>query len=38
MGSFVNMVLGAGVAVAIVLVFWVLIGFIDQAQHQHQHR
>jgi hypothetical protein len=34
MGSFVNMVLGAGVAVAVVLVFWLLVGFIDDTQHR----
>jgi hypothetical protein len=33
MGSFLNMVLGAGAAVAIVLAFWLLVGFID-AQHR----
>jgi high-affinity Fe2+/Pb2+ permease len=32
-GSLVNMVLGAGVAVAIVLGFWLVAGFID-AQHR----
>jgi hypothetical protein len=34
MGSFVNMVLGAGVAVAVVLAFWFFVGFIDDTQRR----
>jgi hypothetical protein len=34
MGSFVNMVLGAGLAVAVVLTFWLVVGFIGDAQHR----
>jgi hypothetical protein len=34
MGSFVNMVLGAGLAVAVVLTFWLLAGFVGDAQHR----
>jgi hypothetical protein len=34
MGSFLNMVLGAGVAVAVVLGFWLVVGFIDDTQHR----
>jgi hypothetical protein len=34
MGSLVNMVLGAGVAVVVVLAFWLIVGFIDDAQHR----
>jgi hypothetical protein len=33
MGSLGNMVLGATVAVAVVLAFWVVVGYIDGA-HQ----
>jgi len=34
MGSFVNLLLGAGVAVAVVLAFWLLVGYIDDTQHR----
>jgi len=34
MGSFVNMLLGAGVAVIVVLAFWALVGYIDDTQHR----
>lgn len=40
MGSFVNMLLGAGIAIAIVLVFWLIVGFITDVQQRGdvQHR
>jgi hypothetical protein len=38
MSSLVNMLLGGGIAVAIVLVFWLLVGFIDDMQHHHARR
>jgi hypothetical protein len=34
MGSLVNMLLGAGVAVVVVLAFWLIVGFIDDTQHR----
>jgi hypothetical protein len=34
MGSLVNMVLGAGVAVVVVLAFWLILGYIDDTQHR----
>jgi hypothetical protein len=34
MGSLVNMVLGAGIAVVVVLAFWLLLGLIDSAQQR----
>ena len=34
MGSLVNMVLGAGVAVVVVLAFWLIVGFIDDTQQR----
>jgi hypothetical protein len=34
MGSFVNMLLGAGVAVAVVLAFWLVVGYIDDTQRR----
>jgi hypothetical protein len=34
MGSFVNMLLGGGIAVLVVLAFWLLVGFIDTTPHR----
>jgi len=34
MGSLVNMILGAGLAVAVVLTFWAVVGFIGNVQHR----
>jgi hypothetical protein len=34
MSSLVNMLLGGALAVAIVLVFWLVVGFIDDVQHR----
>jgi len=38
MSSLVNMLLGGAIAVAIVLAFWLLVGFIDDMQHHHLRR
>ena len=39
MGSLVNMLIGAGIAIAIVLVFWLVVGFITDVQRSDvQHR
>jgi hypothetical protein len=38
MSSLVNMLLGGIVAVAIVLAFWLVVGFIDERQHHHARR
>jgi hypothetical protein len=34
MGSLVNMVLGGGLAVAVVLTFWLLASFVGDAEHR----
>jgi hypothetical protein len=38
MASFLNMVLGAAVAVAVVLAFWLLVSLIDDMQHREHRR
>jgi hypothetical protein len=38
MSSLVNMLIGGAIAVAVVLAFWLLIGFIDDMQQHHARR